>query len=157
MGGSNFTGGRKRGQFSVFSAEISFVRHGMKEGCAGVGALRGSRNCAHVVNSVRWARWDFRAGSRIPGRRCARFPWDWDLHRVRGNRGGTMVMVMVGAEGAGWYRYNRLGAGWQKLAGFRRAQKIPSILSSDAYLQIRDKKCRFSRNTKITTKMVVFT
>ena len=115
MGGSNFTGGRKQGQFSVFSAEISFVRHGMKEGCAVVGALRGSRNCAPVVNwdnSIRlgrWARWDFRAGSRIPGRRCARFPWDWDLHRVRGDRGGTMVMVMVGAEGAGWYRYNRLG------------------------------------------------
>ena len=85
----------------------------MKEGCAGVGALRGSRNCAPVVNwdnSIRLGRWDFRAGSRIPGRRCARFPWDWDLHRVRGNRGGTMVMVMVGAEGAGWYRYNRLGA-----------------------------------------------
>ena len=66
MGGSNFTGGRKQGQFSVFSAEISFVRHGMKEGCAGVGALRGSRNCAPAVNwdnsirLVRWARWDFR-------------------------------------------------------------------------------------------------
>ena len=114
MGGSNFTGGRKQGQFSVFSAEISFVRHGMKEGCAGVGALRGSRNCAPVVNwdnSIRLVRWDIRAGSRIPGRRCARFPWDWDLHRVRGNRGGTMVMVMVGAEGAGRYSYNRLGAG----------------------------------------------
>ena len=36
--------------------------------------------------------------------------------------------------------------GWQKLAGFRRAQKKPSILSSDAYLLIRDKKlCFFFR------------
>ena len=31
-------------------------------------------------------------------------------------------------------------AGWQKLASFRQAQKMPSILSSDAYLLIRDKK-----------------
>ena len=35
--------------------------------------------------------------------------------------------------------------GWQKLASFRQAQKMPSILSSDAYLLIRDKKRRFSR------------
>ena len=48
-------------------------------------------------------------------------------------------------------------SGWQKLAGFQRAQKMPSILSSDAYLLIRDKKRRFSRNTKIATKKVVFT
>ena len=47
--------------------------------------------------------------------------------------------------------------GCQELASFRQAQKMPSILSSNAYLLIRDKKrCFFSRNTKIATKMVVF-
>ena len=39
-------------------------------------------------------------------------------------------------------------AGWQELAGFRRGQKMPSILSSNAYLLIRDKKRRFSSLTK---------
>ena len=34
--------------------------------------------------------------------------------------------------------------GWQKLASFRQAQKMPSILSSDAYLLIRDKKRSFT-------------
>ena len=48
-------------------------------------------------------------------------------------------------------------AGWQKLAGFWRAQKMPSILSLGAFLLIRDKKLCFSRNTKIATKKVAFT
>ena len=34
-------------------------------------------------------------------------------------------------------------SGWQELASFRQAQKMPSILSSDAYLLIRDKKALF--------------
>ena len=33
--------------------------------------------------------------------------------------------------------------GWQKLASFRQVQKMPSILSSDAYLLIYDKKTFF--------------
>ena len=47
--------------------------------------------------------------------------------------------------------------GWQKLASFRQAQKMPSILSSDAYLLIRDKKRCFFAYYQNCNKKVVFT
>ena len=50
-----------------------------------------------------------------------------------------------------------LATGWQKLASFRQAQKMPSILSSDAYLLIRDKKRCFFAYYQNCNKKVVFT
>ena len=44
-------------------------------------------------------------------------------------------------------------AGWQELAGFRRGQKRPSILSSNAYLLICDKKTSFFR---VQPKTVIY-
>ena len=47
--------------------------------------------------------------------------------------------------------------GCQELASFRQAQKMPSILSSDAYLLIRDKKRCFFAYYQNCNKKVVFT
>ena len=47
-------------------------------------------------------------------------------------------------------------AGWQKLAGFRQTQKMPSILLSAEYLLIGDKKCRFCAYHQNCNKSVVF-
>ena len=69
----------------------------------------------------------------------------------------TLLTKVRVAWGPGnWTTFNS-DPGWQKLAGFRRTQKISSILSSDAYLLIQNKKSFFSRITKIATKKVVFT
>ena len=48
-------------------------------------------------------------------------------------------------------------AGWQELASFRQAQKMPSILLSGAYLLIRDKKRCFFTYYQNCNKKVVFT
>ena len=63
------------------------------------------------------------------------------------------AMASLPPSHAGWFVGS---AGWQKLAGFRRTQKMSSILSSGAYSLIRGKSVVFGHNCKYMGSRLAF-